>query len=163
MIGCRQYHRCGPHQFVPLISVYICQSAVLGFSGSDNFQTTKPNSKLLQGQVWGRFLCLCGCVWFWAGWRGKAIPVPNCPGLRPGQFGTPRWSVHTGFPVRSRPQNGWEARPGDPEVHMHPPAHQPDKLTSISCRIGPNLGLNRPGGGLKPPEIHQINGPDISA
>ncbi len=32
-------------------------------------------------------------------------PVPNCPGLEPGQFGTGFWSVHNSFMNNTGPGN----------------------------------------------------------
>jgi hypothetical protein len=43
---------------------------------------------------------------FWAS-TGRKIPVPNCPGFWPGQFGTGFWAVRTSFtrkPTQNRPR-----------------------------------------------------------
>ena len=40
-------------------------------------------------------------------------PVPNCPGLRPGLFGTGCWSVCNEFPANADPRPASEARARD--------------------------------------------------
>jgi hypothetical protein len=44
--------------------------------------------------------------------RMEQNPVPNCPGFRPGNFGTRCWSVRSGLPATTGPGPGEGQRPG---------------------------------------------------